>query len=123
MTTRSRPKEPPPHLSPSTKRFWRHVTAEYDCTPADLRVLQVTCEAWDRLAEARLILGREGVVYVDRFGAPRKHPAVAIEENARIQFLRAIRQLGLEDEAPKLDRRYRGNKHRSPEVPDFPKEA
>lgn len=95
---------PPKHLSAATKRWWRTVTEEFDLEPHHLRLLQAAAEAWDRCQQARQILEREGVTYADRFGAPRKHPAVSIEENARLAFARLVRELDLEGE-PDPDRR------------------
>lgn len=105
--------KPPAHLSAPTRRFWRAVLADWELTQAELRVLQTACEAWDRLQGARAVLDREGVSYVDRFGAPRMRPEVAVERDSRVAFLRAIRQLGLEDAATAHDRRYAANKRRA----------
>lgn len=98
----------PKHLSVASKRLWRGVVADYELDPHHLEVLRLALEARDRCEEARQILEVEGVTYVDRFGAPRKHPAVAIEENARLQCIRAWRELDLEGEPlpdPRLPRR------------------
>ena len=89
---------PPDHLSRATKAWWRSVVDEYDLEPHHLRLLALAGEAWDRAQEAREILAKEGVTYSDRFGAPRKHPAVSIEENARIAFARLVRELDLDGE-------------------------
>lgn len=59
----------------------------------DLRLLQSACEAWDRLQAARRVLDRDGVSYVDRFGAPRARPEVAVERDSRIAFARLVREL------------------------------
>jgi hypothetical protein len=54
-------------------------------------------EACDRrAAQARVLIADEGPVWTDRFGAPRKHPAVQIEEVARLQFARMMRELDLD---------------------------
>lgn len=74
------------------------MVADYDLADHHLEVLRLCLEARDRCDEARKILAEDGVVYYDRFGAPRKHPAVAIEENARIACIRAWRELDLEGE-------------------------
>jgi P27 family predicted phage terminase small subunit len=89
---------PPKHLSRASKAFWKHVLEEYELDRPHLGVLQVALEAWDRKEQARQTLDSDGTTYKDRFGSPRKHPAVGIEENARIAFLRAMRELDLEGE-------------------------
>jgi P27 family predicted phage terminase small subunit len=88
----------PSHLSTATKKWWRQVADEYELAPHHVRLLTLACEAWDRSRQARELLERDGVTYQDRFGAPRKHPAVSVEENARIAFARLVRELDLEGE-------------------------
>ncbi len=92
----------PKHLSAATKRWWTAILEEYELNAADLRTLQLAGEAFDRSQQARLILKKEGVTYSDRFGSPKKHPAVSSEENARTAFRRAVRELGL-DGGPEPD--------------------
>lgn len=89
---------PPEHLSDDAKQWWNHVVGEYELEPHHLRILQLACEAWDRASEARAQLAKDGPVYHDRFGAPRKHPSVGIEEQARLAFARLVRELDLEGE-------------------------
>lgn len=96
MTTRT--PDPPRHLSRGARAFWRDVVRDYDLEPHHRRVLTAAAEAWDRMLQARELLDADGITYTDRFGAPRKHPAVSIEENARIAFLRAVRELALDDD-------------------------
>ena len=56
------------------------------------------------LDAARKVLDAEGVTYTDRFGAPRARPEVGIERDSRLAFLRALRELGLDLEAPEAPR-------------------
>jgi P27 family predicted phage terminase small subunit len=85
--------EPPSHLSESSHRWFSDVVGEYALDETGLRLLVAACEAHDRMEEARQILDRDGVTYTDRFGAPRKHPAVTIEQDSRLAFARLARQL------------------------------
>ena len=106
MTTTPVPK----HLSVATKRWWRIILDEYELNAADLRTLQLAAEAFDRSQQARQILKDEGITYEDRFGNPKKHPAVSVEENARLAYIRAVRELGLDGAAepdPRMPRRSR----------------
>jgi P27 family predicted phage terminase small subunit len=105
MTARTKLPKPPAHLSRDMAAWWRHVTANYQLEEHHLRLLQLACEAWDRGTGARETLRKEGVTYIDRFGAPRKHPAVAVEEQARIGFTRLVRELNLEGDEPAGGRR------------------
>jgi P27 family predicted phage terminase small subunit len=88
---------PPAHLSRESKAFWSRVIESYVLEEHHLRTLRTALEAWDRAQQARRALAEAGPVYTDRFGAPRKSPWVSIEENARIQYLRAVRELRLDD--------------------------
>lgn len=90
--------KPPDHFSEVMRAFWSRILDDYELADHHLRVLQAACEAWDRMVQARELLAEAGPVYLDRFGAPRKHPAISIEEAARLQFIRALRELDLEGE-------------------------
>jgi len=90
----------PPHLSPDARDLWRTVLAGWDLDAASLVVLRSACEALARVEEARRLLKREGIVLRDHHGRRVAHPAVVIERDARLQFLRAWRQLGLDLEPP-----------------------
>jgi len=104
---RPRQKAPPPprHLSAAAKKWWRSVVADFELEEHHLRLLQLACEAWDRADQARRILAREGVTYLDRFNRPKKHPAIAIEEGARAAFAKLIVALDLEGSANPYYRR------------------
>jgi P27 family predicted phage terminase small subunit len=91
--------DPPEHLSPDAQTFWRTVVTDYDLEPWHTKILQAACEAYDRMCEAREIVAHDGPVYRDRFGAPRRHPAVAVEQDARLAMLRALRELDLDGSA------------------------
>lgn len=100
----------PRHLTTSTRTWWEHVESVYVLTEHHRMLLTLAAEAWDRSVQAREQLKVDGIVYRDRFGAPRKHPAISIEEQARSGFARLIRELDL-DGAPTPDirpRRARG---------------
>jgi hypothetical protein len=76
------------------------IAREYALEEHHLRLLIAAAEARDRAQEARALLDVEGLVYHDRFGAPRAHPAAAIERDNRMVFARPVRELGLDDEPP-----------------------
>ncbi len=89
----------PKHVSPTMRRWMNRVMDEWEIDRAGFKVLLVAAESWDRLQAARKVLTEKGISYVDRFGAPKARPEVAVERDARIAFLRALRELNLE--APK----------------------
>jgi phage terminase small subunit len=97
----SRDRQPPPeHLTPLTKAWWLGVTADYALEPHQLRTLQAAAEAWDRYQQARESIAQHGLTYVDGKGMIRSRPEVQIERDARVAFLRAMRELNLAVEPP-----------------------
>lgn len=103
----------PKHLRAPTRRWWDSVTADYHLEDHHIRLLTLAGEAWDRCAEAREILAREGLTYSDRFGQPKARPEVAIERDSRIAFARLLRELALDVAEPEESRppAIRGNAH------------
>ena len=88
----------PGHLTAPSRALWDAITANYVLEGQHLEILRVGLEARDRAEQARMILAEFGPVTVDRFGTPRKHPAVSIEEQARLAYVRCLRELDLEGE-------------------------
>lgn len=89
--------KPPAHLSADARRLWAQLLKDYDLDDAaGLLLLQSACEAYDRLQEARKVIGREGAVTQDRWGQSKPHPATGIERDARTQMHSALRLLKLE---------------------------
>lgn len=98
MTSTTRTPPAPKHLRPATKRWWSNVVGTYLLEEHHLRLLQLAGEAWDSAQQARETIRKEGQSYQDRFGAPRLHPAVNVERDARLAFARLIRELDLDIE-------------------------
>ena len=86
----------PATLTPEASSLWRELVAEYDF---DDRVGRMLLEegliAWDRARSAAALIARDGAVLVGRDGAMRRHPAVGIERDSRAQFVRIMRELGV----------------------------
>lgn len=99
--------KPPAHLSADTRRWIEGILADYDLESHHFKILVKAGEAHDRGEEARKILKTDGIITTDRFGTKKAHPAVAIERDARVAFMRAVRELGLDAEhaeAPRAPR-------------------
>ena len=97
----------PGHLSADARRWVDGILGEYDLESHHLKILVKAAEAHDRGEEARKILKTDGIVITDRFGTKKAHPAVAIERDARVAFMRGVRELGLDAEhveAPRAPR-------------------
>ena len=90
----------PDHLSDDAAEWWCTVNREFQLEPHHIRLLTLACEAWDRGQGAREILDAEGLVYEDRFGAPKARPEVAVERDSRIAFARLLRELDLDLDGP-----------------------
>jgi phage terminase small subunit len=90
----------PGHLNPATRRWFNQVVADFELEPHHLMILTTASDSWDRMVGARGEIARDGMTYTDRFGAPHVHPAVAIERDSRIGFLRALRELNLDVSMP-----------------------
>ena len=113
MSRKTNP-QPPKHLSRESKSWWREVVSDYELERHHLKLLQSACESWDRVAEARALIAKDGVVVEDRFGQKKPHPACDIERHNRGLFARMLRELALDVEGPVEAVRpvaMRGNSH------------
>ena len=86
---------PPKHLDKEGRRLWRTITTDFDLEPRSLVVLQVACEAIDRLTQARQAL-TSSLTVEDHHGRVSPKPEVQIEKDCAIRLLRALRELGLD---------------------------
>jgi P27 family predicted phage terminase small subunit len=98
------PPQPPSHLSPSARQWWKTTIDRYVLEEHHLRLLQLACEAWDEAQKARAQLECEGLTVPGREGGIRPHPCVAIERDARLAVARLVRELDLDVEAPTPER-------------------
>jgi P27 family predicted phage terminase small subunit len=86
----------PAHLTAATRRWFETIAAEYELGTHHERILQAASESWDRYQQARQALATEGLTVTDKHGKAWPHPAVAIERDSRVAFLRALRELALD---------------------------
>jgi P27 family predicted phage terminase small subunit len=89
------PLAPPNHLSPEARLWWQQVVADYDMAPHHMGLLLRACEAWDRTNQARDEIARDGLTVPTADGSRKAHPAVAIERDSRIAYIRILRELDL----------------------------
>lgn len=101
MTARRRPRltPAPAHLSAEARTIWRSVLVDYELERRHEAVLLIALEAFDRMREAQAAIAADGAYVDGRFGK-KAHPALAVERDSRIAFLRAQRELGLDLTAP-----------------------
>lgn len=110
MTLAKRPSSAPMHLLKESRAIWKSVLADYDLERRHEAILLTALEAFDRMREAQAAIARDGAYIEGRFGT-KAHPALAIERDSRLAFLREQRELGLDLEAPPTSRpptRWRG---------------
>jgi len=88
--------EPPSTLSRRGSTLWRRTLAEAEFSASEKALLEALCAAFDTWSAATSIVKSEGVVTVDRFGAPKAHPAVTIARDAAATMARLGAQLDLE---------------------------
>jgi phage terminase small subunit len=92
----------PAHLSEAMRRWWDTVNRDFVFDEHHCRLLEAACDSWDRMVEARDVVREEGLTK-----GGRRHPAVTIELESRIQFARLLRELDLDAEPPKEAPRWR----------------
>jgi len=97
------PRSPPAHLSEDMRDWWQQIGSTYVLESHHWKVLQTCCESWD-LQGARQVLAEEGLTIETGTGSRKAHPCIAVERDARAQFLVALRQLDLDLEPPKTDK-------------------
>ena len=90
----------PKHLRKETQKWWNSVIADFELDPSGIKLLTKCAEAYDRSEQAREILLKEGLTYLDSKNSPRAHPACAIERDSRIAFCRLLRDLDINDTSP-----------------------
>jgi hypothetical protein len=86
----------PRHLSKESQNFYRKTIAGYDLDGHHLLLLVKALEAFDLAEKCRKILDKEGLVYTDRFGAPRARPENKILNDSRNAVKNIFRELGFD---------------------------
>lgn len=86
----------PRHLSKPSRMLFRSILEAFELEDHHVAVLTAALEARDRMIGARELVDAEGLAVLDRFGQRRAHPLIAVERDARMSFLRGIRELGLD---------------------------
>ena len=95
----------PKHLKPATRAWFDQICREYELESQHLRILQLAAESWDTYEEARDSLADNGFTFVNKkHGDIKPRPEVAIMQNSRLAFLRAVRELNLDVAPPDTPR-------------------
>ena len=99
--TKYKSKSPPRHLSKKSKKLWREIFEGWIIDSSHEPLLEICCQSYDRIQEARREIEEHGVVLLSPTGNQKANPALRIEHDATNRFLQAWRQLGLDAEPPK----------------------
>jgi len=83
-------------LRPETKKWIDSLRDTYVLESHTERVLLAAAVSWDRAAEARELLKKQGLIFQDRWGQPRPNPAAEIESKALSAFARLCRESGID---------------------------
>lgn len=98
--TKTYTEKPPDGLSEATRQWWLETTSEFALEPRHLKLLTLCATSWDRMNEAQDAITEHGMVYKNRFGDPKARPEIKIANDSATVFMRALRELGLDVEAP-----------------------
>ena len=86
----------PQHLSKAAQAWWSTIESDYVLTEHQKLLLSECATAWDRSQQARRCLEQDGLMLTASSGRPMTHPAVAVERDARLAFVRILRELALD---------------------------
>jgi hypothetical protein len=88
-----------PRLSRESRALERHLVAEYSISDAaGLAILRVAMEALDRMRACQRQIAADGATSRDRFNQVKGHPLLAVERDARAQYLAALKQMSFDVE-------------------------
>ena len=109
----------PSHLATSSRIWWRSVIQNWHLEPHHVKLLTLAAESFDRAAECRRIIKRDGLMSQDRYGQPRLHPAADEERRAKALFASLLKQLALDADPEGAEERKRimGSKYFRSRVP------
>ena len=87
----------PAHLSKEAKRMFKDLCTDYGIEDAaGLKILRVTCEAFDRAQAARKVIDEDGITFIDKAMQIKPHPLLPIERDNRAAFLAGLKALNLD---------------------------
>jgi P27 family predicted phage terminase small subunit len=90
----------PAHLREETRAWWKEMVEKYAMGGHHLKLLLAACESWDLYCQAKAVLDSQGLTYTDRFRQPCARPEVAIMRDAKLAFVRILRELNLPGDTP-----------------------
>jgi P27 family predicted phage terminase small subunit len=86
----------PVQLSAESKGIWQKIVREWELDTPALLILETALGALDRIRQAEEMIRKDGIVIADARGNRKKHPAVAVEKDAKASLVRNLKALGLD---------------------------
>ena len=93
------------HLRPATRKWVADVREAWELDGHHDRLLLSAAETWDRQQQAREAILEHGLTYIDAMNVPHSRPEIAIERDSRLAFARLLRELDLDLDGPKVEKR------------------
>jgi len=97
-------KRAPADLKSATRKWVNDCLKTWELDQHQQRLLLLAAQVWDRGQQVRAILEKVGITCLDRYGATKTHPAVAVERDSQLQFARLLRELQLDVSVPEETR-------------------
>lgn len=88
----------PSDLGQAGYALWDDVTAVYELSTTERRLLEAACRTADDLAALEAVVEAEGHTSIGSMGQPVVHPAVQEARQQRVTLARLLGQLALPDE-------------------------
>jgi hypothetical protein len=99
MTRKRTVPKPAATLSVESRKWFDTIRRDYGVVDSGgLSLLELAAQALDRIHECQDAVARDGALVLDRFSQRKAHPLLAVERDARGQFLAAMRELHLDVE-------------------------
>lgn len=104
-TSKSSESSAPKHLRPATRAWFDQIVRDFELESHHILILRIAAESWDAYEAAREAIAEHGPTFVNlKHGDIKPRPEVAIMQNSRIAFLRALRELNLDVAPPDAPR-------------------
>ncbi len=88
-------------LSPEAKAWADELIEQFQIDDtAGLMLVRLACESLDSMRQAQAEIERDGMIFADRFGQLKQHPAVLVERDSRTGIQRALKSLNLDITPP-----------------------
>jgi P27 family predicted phage terminase small subunit len=96
----------PTDLGEHGAKMWEEILAVWDFSeePDNIRILESACRCWDQFKLAEAEVRKTGLLVRNRYNCLTANPALDVQRRSHVQFLTALKQLGMEypiEQAPR----------------------